>query len=451
MFNTNVLSAINAIELSFIKDVTLAEFKIENGLIRPYLSPSRAQNLLTFDVTPPLYEEYASSLLSLYFDSIQLSIVTSQDDIKKYRTSFYMDLKALIYSVLNNTFKTVDIFPTISSRNEFQTQCLSIASSDFHSTSFLYTYIPKSLLDFTVWLEHYFCTHASYIALIPQNERERLNTISRLRARIERLTKSESLTSKDLATVKESLKTLQSQNAFPKKISKKEEAILHLQSDLSTIRINKKSAEEKLSQLTSVGIQSSSYPQRLLSPVEFHNFDDTLYIYKGRISCVRNQHPIICVNAILQTASNQPISLNINYCVSCQKFYLSYEEYCHYLTVYKTILAKIHLISDSTSQLNLATLADESPLRLSGYSVSQGKGLSQKERETLLASLINHNLISKAATIQYLNWFIQMNGQRSGNSLAKEKWESDLIFVRKLNQAVQPSHAISQVVPYVKK
>ena len=162
MFNTNVLSAINAIELSFIKDVTLAEFKIENGLIRPYLSPSRAQNLLTFDVTPPLYEEYASSLLFLYFDSIQLSIVTSPDDIKKYRTSFYMDLKALIYSVLNNTFKTVDIFPTISSRNEFQTQCLSIASSDFHSTSFLYTYIPKSLLDFTVWLEHYFCTHASY-------------------------------------------------------------------------------------------------------------------------------------------------------------------------------------------------------------------------------------------------------------------------------------------------
>lgn len=119
--------------------------------------------------------------------------------------------------------------------------------------------------------------------------------------------------------------------------------------------------------------------------------------------------------------------------------------------MYKTILAKIHLISDSTSQLNLATLADESPLRLSGYSVSQGKGLSQKERETLLASLINHNLISKANTIQYLNWFIQMNGQRSGNSLAKEKWESDLIFVRKLNQAVQPSHAISQVVPYVKK
>lgn len=49
---------------------------------------------------------------------------------------------------------------------------------------------------------------------------------------------------------------------------------------------------------------------------------------------------------------------------------------------------------------------------------------------------------------EYLNWFIKMNGHKTGNSIAKEKWESDLAFVRSLDIKKQTTYTISNVVPY---
>lgn len=41
-----------------------------------------------------------------------------------------------------------------------------------------------------------------------------------------------------------------------------------------------------------------------------------------------------------------------------------------------------------------------------------------------------------------------MNGHKTGNSIAKEKWESDLAFVRSLDIKKQTTYTISNVVPY---
>lgn len=450
MINTTILSAINTIELSSAKGVTIAEFKVENGLIRPYLSPSRTKTLSNFGISTHMYEEYTLHVLSLYFDSLQLAQNSSLEETKRLQTAFYTDLKELICIILDDSFKTIDIFPSVSSRNEFKSQCISIVSSDSSNPSYLYSSVPKPLLDFAVWVEHYFCTHASYVALIPSHERERLNSISRLCKRAERLRNSEFSIKEDLTAAQISLNALIQQNASSKKITKKESALQHIQDDLHTIHTNRESTELKIFQLKNLGVELSSYPLKEIPTIQFRNFDDTLYIYKGHIKCIREQHPIVCVNAILQTATNQPISLNVNYCTLCKQFYLSYEEYNHYLTQYKTILTKISFIANSSTK-TLSVLADESPLKLCGYTVSQDKELSQSERENLLASLINHKIISKADVIQYLNWFIQMNGHRSGNSLAKEKWESDLSFVRQLNQCNQPSYSISKISSYIKK
>ena len=111
-------------------------------------------------------------------------------------------------------------------------------------------------------------------------------------------------------------------------------------------------------------------------------------------------------------------------------------------------LTRIVLVNGNGSELFSGNFAEASPLKLCGYSVSQSKGFSQQERENLLAEVIHNGIMSKPDVIQYLNWFIKMNGHKTGNSIAKEKWESDLAFVRSLDIKKQTTYTISNVVPY---
>lgn len=453
MFAINILSAINALNISTMHPTTVAEFHIENGVIQPYLSSIREHNFSVFGITRSLYENYVSTILSLYFDSIQLSNNLSAEDFKTSRDLFYSDLKLLVHSILDETFKITEIFPSVSTRDEFESQCLAIVSISVKKRPVMYSTVPKSLIDFTSWVEHYFFIHASSVALIPLPERQRLDSITKLNARISRLTSSESTISQEMESVKSSLDILKMQGSSPKKILPKEKAVQNIQKELSLIQQNKKSAQEQLSLLLNQGIGFSSSLDTS-SPslsIQFHNMTDTLYIHKGVIKCTRNHHTIICVNAVVQTVTNQSIPLNVNYCTSCKRFFLSYEEYNHYLNKYRTILSKIHFIPCPDSKNFSKFLAEESPLKLCGYSVSQEKGLTKSEREKLLSALITNNIMSKSDIIQYLNWFIQANGQRFGNNIAREKWQSDLAFVRDFNKSAQSNHVISIIKPYSQK
>lgn len=183
-------------------------------------------------------------------------------------------------------------------------------------------------------------------------------------------------------------------------------------------------------------------------PSEFQYEKHTLYVYQGTIKCTRNHHRTVCVTANIPTASNIIAVLNVNLCQECHRFFISYDEYARYLERYKSLLTRIVLVNGNGSELFSGNFAEASPLKLCGYSVSQSKGFSQQERENLLAEVIHNGIMSKPDVIQYLNWFIKMNGHKTGNSIAKEKWESDLAFVRSLDIKKQTTYTISNVVPY---
>ena len=93
-------------------------------------------------------------------------------------------------------------------------------------------------------------------------------------------------------------------------------------------------------------------------------------------------------------------------------------------------------------------LALESPLKLSGYSVSQKDGLSSGTRHHLLARIIYNNIMSKGEVIKYLSYFIRMQGSKCGNEIALKKWEEDLEFVQNYNKEFQPKTYISKFKKY---
>ena len=154
------------------------------------------------------------------------------------------------------------------------------------------------------------------------------------------------------------------------------------------------------------------------------------------------------VNAKLLTKNGKPIYLNVNYCKDCKQFFISYSEYLHYRAMYGVLIAKIVMISNGEYSSDIDYLAAESPLKLCGYSVSQAEGLTTQARQDLLRELIELDIIKKTEVIRYLSWFIQMNGQKFGNEIARSKWESDLDYVRGLNTTKQDTHLIAEIKPY---
>lgn len=182
--------------------------------------------------------------------------------------------------------------------------------------------------------------------------------------------------------------------------------------------------------------------------IQFRSYSDTLYVYSGRIKCIRDKHNMVCTNAHIETASGETAVLNVNCCLNCNRFYISYDEYARYLEKYKSLLTRIVLVDENGNSTFANSLAVESTLKLCGYSVSQEKGFTSKERATLLAHIIHNGIVSKPDVIQHLNWLIRMNGKKVGNAIAKEKWEEDLAFVRNLDTATQANHTIRSVAPY---
>ena len=160
---------------------------------------------------------------------------------------------------------------------------------------------------------------------------------------------------------------------------------------------------------------------------------------------------MVCVNAHIATASGETAILNVNCCLNCNRFYISYDEYARYMEKYRSLLTRIVLVDENGNSSFTNNLAVESTLKLCGYSVSQEKGFTSKERATLLAHIIHNGLVSKPDVIQHLNWLIRMNGKKAGNVIAKEKWEEDLAFVRDLDCSTQTNYTIHTVAPYSSK
>lgn len=197
--------------------------------------------------------------------------------------------------------------------------------------------------------------------------------------------------------------------------------------------------EEVVSNIIDSGVHTNihiSYP------------DDTLYVHKGRIKCEREKHRIEQVTAMLLDKYGKDIELNVCHCLDCDKFFIHYDIYNHYRQRYGTILGNIHMARNGEFTAIGYDLADESPLRLCGYSVSQKDNLSQWERQTIIASCIESGAMEKSAVIRLLNWFVNVNGNKTGNEEAQKKWCDDLEFALAYNTSNQSKYQIGKIIRY---
>ena len=197
--------------------------------------------------------------------------------------------------------------------------------------------------------------------------------------------------------------------------------------------------EEIVREIVESGVHSNVHP---ITP------DETLYIHKGRIICEKENHPIEQATAVLVDGNGHPVELNVNHCIKCQKFFLHYDIYKRYREKYGIILGNIRMVKNEDFSPNTLELSDESALHLCGYNVSQKDNLSDDERRTIIASVIESGSMTKKEVVKLLHYFVEVNGAKKGNEQARQKWISDLDFALAYNTPRQNHYNISEIARY---
>lgn len=170
----------------------------------------------------------------------------------------------------------------------------------------------------------------------------------------------------------------------------------------------------------------------------------TLYVHQGKIKCLAQNHNVISITLkIPSTIKASYVVINANYCFDCDRFFISSDEYEYYRSIYPIMLVRFEYLTDeSTLGRNLA---DKSPLMLAGYTVRATVNYSEAQRRNILRNVIELGILKKHEVINYLNYFISMNGKARGMEAAVEKWETDLEYVRSHNFEIQKKASVDNI------
>ena len=183
--------------------------------------------------------------------------------------------------------------------------------------------------------------------------------------------------------------------------------------------------------------------------VSFDNDTNVLYICKGTISCRKNNHIVASVSGLLASLDGRAVRLNVNYCSACKLFFISYSEYKYYRDIYGALLGNFYVRETfGYSGTGYDNLAEESILKICGYTVNQNDNLSSSQRQLILSNLMDRNVLSKYRIIEYLQFFINSSRYRNNMYMANKKWEADLQWVRSYNINRQRQFIIDGVRKY---
>lgn len=162
-----------------------------------------------------------------------------------------------------------------------------------------------------------------------------------------------------------------------------------------------------------------------------------IYIYRGIIKCRSDNHNIENVSAVVKSLSNEEVSINIQHCIECDKYFISETSLLSYEKIYGVLLFNKKPHESMSEYFDEYGRSGKSPLMVHGYTVRMGE-LTTSQRQNILCSIIGNKWMSKSKVIEYLEIFISTNGESSKNINARQKWIEDLEFIRNYNFENQP-------------
>ena len=155
---------------------------------------------------------------------------------------------------------------------------------------------------------------------------------------------------------------------------------------------------------------------------------DTLIVFRSlsSVSCIRSEHFVETTNWKMPLIDGSGyILLPVHRCNTCGRLFVGEKT----LEVFEQLYGKMHVrlerISNERVDFDSFT---ESALHRAGYNV-RANGLSEKERQELLLSLMKRKILYPLEIIRDIENAIRLFEYRPGFESAVAKWKSDLEFV----------------------
>ena len=256
MSTTTILSAINfnankAAEKNRTTGAAVALFK-KGGKEVNTSEKAMGRDCLR-GITAEQYETYCKAVRAVYLDAnLMARYKKDADSIAKIKTFYFNDLASLTTTIMGDTFKVNDVFVN-TTVDEFMTQSVDrvenrTATTEAHG----YDVESESQTKFIKWVEQWFSTNASGVAMLSMAERDRRASVRKLSSKVVRLTKSVENAEEVLSSAKKELDSLKSKkDTNAKTLEKKMKAVQGMEKDLAEVKKSLEFAQTKLADLQS--------------------------------------------------------------------------------------------------------------------------------------------------------------------------------------------------------
>lgn len=165
-----------------------------------------------------------------------------------------------------------------------------------------------------------------------------------------------------------------------------------------------------------------------------HISSDDFVVRTNVFKCISEHHHLEEVLGIIRVVKPDGTTLEEKvttaYCKECGCYFLMRSEYER---VAKEGILLCHMIEKEEfckCGLNFSHLAGESILMRNGYNVKANVGLTDIQRQTILANVMDNCILTASQIISYLQMFIAQKKGLSSYKMAVDKWDADLQFVR---------------------
>lgn len=181
--------------------------------------------------------------------------------------------------------------------------------------------------------------------------------------------------------------------------------------------------------------------------IEARDFVVRCSVFKCRFNNHSMQNVSGIIKLIDRNGNIQQEKIAAGYCVDCNTFFIME-------SVYQALKMKgipVCRLSDektyqsSTTFVNGMQLAQESILMQYGYSVSLEENLTIRQRQKILALIIDNSILTKNEIIGYLDFFINQRKKQDRFEKAIDKWESDREFVAKYKTGDYKQYGVARI------
>lgn len=155
----------------------------------------------------------------------------------------------------------------------------------------------------------------------------------------------------------------------------------------------------------------------------------TVYVFSSKTISAEQSSDFETVAAYIPCEkAEMPIAATVYYQRSRDIYYMNSVEYNNLCAKYGLPYLYVQTAEGFTGR-SYADMNPESKLHILGYNVSSASGMSDSERQHLLAKLIDSSLITKAEIKSHLEWLIHSNESKPNMVNAVDRWKNDLKFV----------------------